>query len=168
MLCKEERDRTAEFLLTHPLSRRQVVGEKLLALFIQITAMNLLIFLLSAGSMALIGESVPWKEVCLLHLAYYLLQLELGAICFGISAFTRRGSAGIGLGVAVMMYFLNLIANITESAAFLKNITPFGYADGAEVVSDGCLNGGRLAIGLCLGLIGIVAAFWYYPKKDIQ
>ena len=68
-----------------------------------------------------------------MHLAYYLLQLELAGICFAISAFLRKGSAGIGLGIAAMMYFLNLIANIADVAEFLKYITPFGYCEGAEL-----------------------------------
>ncbi|MER2182710.1 MAG: ABC transporter permease subunit, partial [Clostridia bacterium] len=119
MLSKEEKDRTAEFLLTHPVSRTRMISEKLLSVLIRITALNGIVWLLSVGSIAAIGETVPWKELNLLHLAYFLLQLELSAICFGISAFVRRGSLGIGLGVAVIMYFLNLIANITEKASFL-------------------------------------------------
>lgn len=30
---------------------------------------------------------------------------------------------------------LNLIANITDSADFLRYITPFGYAEGADIVT---------------------------------
>ena len=43
ILSKEEKDRTAEFLLTHPVSRVRIITEKLIAVFIQITAMNLII-----------------------------------------------------------------------------------------------------------------------------
>ena len=50
----------------------------------------------------------------LLHLAYYILQMELAGVCFGISAFMRKRSVSLGLGIAVIMYFLNLIANIAE------------------------------------------------------
>ena len=46
MLSKEEKDRTAEFLLTHPVSRVRVVSEKLLAVFLQVTALNLVIWLI--------------------------------------------------------------------------------------------------------------------------
>ena len=94
MLSKEEKEKTAEFLLTHPVSRKRVLTEKLIALLIQITAINLIFYALSVGSIAAIGEEIPWKEISLLHLAYYLLQLELAGICFGISAFLRKGSAG--------------------------------------------------------------------------
>ncbi len=168
MLAKEESGRTAEFLLTHPVSRRRVTAEKLLALAVLITAMNVAVYGLAAGSMLMIGEPVPWKELNLLHAAYFLMQLELGAVCFGISAFLRKGSAGIGLGVAFLMCFLNLIANITDSVKFLKYITPFGYCDGAEVVSSGRLDGAMLAVGAGLAVLGILAAFWQYERKDIR
>ena len=168
MLSKEEKDRTAEFLLTHPVSRTRMISEKLLSVLIRITALNGIVWLLSVGSIAAIGETVPWKELNLLHLAYFLLQLELSAICFGISAFVRRGSLGIGLGVAVIMYFLNLIANITEKASFLKYVTPFGYCNGADLVANGSIDTAMAAIGILIGTAGVIAAYLKYTKKDIH
>ncbi len=168
ILSKEEKDRTAEFLLTHPVSRARIVTEKLAAVYAQIVAMNLIIYGISLGSIAAIREPVPWKELNLLHLAYFLLQAELAGICFGISAFVRRGSAGIGLGIAAGMYFLNLVANIAQAAEFLKYVTPFGYADGADIIEKGCLDGTLVAIGLAFGAIGIGAAYGKYCRKDIR
>lgn len=168
ILSKEEKDRTAEFLLTHPVSRARIVTEKLVSAYAQIIAMNLIIYGISLGSIAAIGESVPWKELNLLHLAYFLLQAELAGICFGISAFVRRGSAGIGLGIAAGMYFLNLVANIAQAAEFLKYVTPFGYAEGADIIEKGCLDGTLVAIGLAFGAIGIGAAYGKYCRKDIR
>lgn len=168
ILSKEEKDKTAEFLLTHPVSRKRILTEKLIAVLIQITAMNLLIYALAIGSITAVGEDIPWKEIGLLHLAYYLLQLELSGICFGISAFLRKGSAGVGLGIAAMMYFLNLISNIADAAGFLKYITPFGYCEGADIVANGRLDGAMVAMGAALGLGGVVIAYLQYTKKDIQ
>lgn len=168
ILGKEEKNGTAEFLLTNPIKRSRVVTEKLIALLIQITVLNLIVYALSAGSMAAIGEEIPWKEVTLIHLAYYLLQIELMGVSFGISAFMRKGGIGIGLGIAVLMYFLNLIANMTDSAKFLKYITPFGYCEGADIVKDGSLNGIMVAIGMILCLSGIAAAYLKYTSKDIH
>lgn len=167
ILSKEEKDKTAEFLLSHPVSRTRIITEKLLAVLLQITALNLIIYAFSIGSMTMIGEEIPWKEVNLLHLAYYLLQIELAGICFGISAFLRKGSAGVGLGIAAMMYFLNLIANIAEVAEFLKYITPFGYCEGADIVSNGNLDSTMVAIGMAIGIVGIAVAYLHYTKKDI-
>lgn len=167
ILSKEEKDKTVEFLLTHPVSRKRVITEKLIAALIQITAMNIIIYSLSVGSIVAVGEVIPWKEISLLHLAYYLLQIELTGICFGISAFLRKGSAGVGLGIAAMMYFLNLIANIANVAEFLKYITPFGYCEGADIVSNGRLDGVMVVVGAVIGISGIIIAYLKYTKKDM-
>ena len=168
ILSREEKDKTAEFMLAHPVSRTRVVTEKLLAVLLQITLMNLLIYALAIGSVATIGEQIPWKELNLLHIAFYLMQLELAGICFGISSFLRRGTIGIGLGIATMMYFLNIIANVTETVDFLKYITPFGYCEGADILTNNRLDTGMIMIGMLLGIIGIAAAYLIYSKKDIH
>ena len=168
ILSKEEKDKTAEFLLSHPVSRKRIVTEKLIAVLIQITVMNIIIYALAIGSIVAVGEAIPWKEISLIHIAFYLLQLELACICFGISAFLSKGSAGVGLGIAAMMYFLNLIANIADVADFLKYITPFGYCEGADIVSNGSLDVTLVAIGIALGIGGIIIAYLKYTKKDIH
>ena len=166
-MAKEEKEHTAEFLLTHPVSRVHIVAQKLLAVMIQIIVMNVLVCVLSIASIALIGETISWKELLLLHLAFLFLQIEIAGICFGISAFLRRGGLGIGLGIAAVMYFLNLIANISDSAKFLKYITPFGYTEGADIVSNASLDTGLVLLGMLYCVIGVVVAFMKYCKKDI-
>lgn len=168
VLAKEEKERTAEFLLTHPVGRVRVITEKLVAVFVQIILMNVIIWVLSVVSIAMIGEEIPWKELSLLHLAYFFLQVELAGICFGLSAFLRRGSIGIGLGIAAMMYFLNIIANISGSAEFLTYITPFAYTEGADIVANCSLDGARVLLGMAYAMAGIFVAYWKYSKKDIQ
>lgn len=168
ILSKEEKDHTAEFLLTHPCRRSRILSEKLLAVWIQIVVMNGIVFAAGIGSVVIIGEEIPWKEIGLLHLAYFLMQIEISGVCFGISAFLRRNSAGIGLGIAMIAYFLNIIANIAEKAEFLKYITPFGYTEGADIITDGCLDRKLLLIGAVYTIAGIGAAYWNYCRKDIH
>jgi len=168
VLSKEEKNGTAEFLLTHPLSRSRIVTAKLAAVLIQIVLLNLVVWLLAVGSIAAIGEPIPWKEFTLLHLAFFLLQIELACICFGISAFLWKGGVGIGLGLAIAMYFLNIIANLSDSAGALKYITPFGYADGPQLLSSGALDTCKLLIGLGFSVLGVSLAYIRYGSKDIR
>ena len=125
-------------------------------------------YLLAVGSIAVVGEAVPWKEVTLLHLAFFLLQVELACVCMGISAFLWRGGVGIGLGLAIALYFLNIIANLTSHADVLKFITPFGYADGADILTRGAINGPRLLVGMAAAAAGVGLAYWKYCRKDIR
>ena len=167
-LANEEKNGTAEFLLTHPRSRAEIITAKLISVLIQIAVLNAVVWLMAVASTAAVGEAVPWKEFSLLHFAYFLLQVELGCICFGISAFLWKGGVGIGLGLAIALYFVNIVANLTAKADFLKYITPFGYTDGAEIFSSGVLDTGKLLIGLAFAVTGVALACWKYSKKDIR
>ena len=92
LLCKEEKEHTAEFLLTHPVTRMRVVAEKLASLLVQTVIMNAVVFLLAIASVAAIGYEIPWKELALLHGANLLVQLELEAMF--LAAFTLRRELG--------------------------------------------------------------------------
>ena len=168
VLAKEEKEHTAEFLMTHPVSRWRVVTDKLIAVIFQLVILNVAVYLTAVVSIALIGEDIPWKELNLLHLAYFFLQVETATVCFGISAFLRRSGMGIGLGIAMLFYFLNLVSNITEEADFLKYITPFGYAEGADIVNSLSVNGEMLAVGVAFTVAGIVISYVKYCKKDLR
>lgn len=166
-LAKEEKEQTAEFLLTHPINRSKVVLQKLCAVFVEIVIFNAVVIGIVALTTLLVRETADIQTFTLLFLAYFIMQIEIAAICFGISAFISRGGLGIGLGIAAFFYFLNIISNLTEDAKFLKYITPFGYTEGSEIIANGRMEIKYLAVGLAFTLIGIGAAFYEYGKKDI-
>lgn len=167
-LAREESGRTAEFLLTHPIARPRVVAAKLAAVAAQVLALDLACFVFGVLSVVMIGHEVPWQDLLLLHEAYLLLHLELAALCFGLSAFVRRGGPGIGLGLAVALYFLNLIANAAPAADWLNYVTPFAYTDGADLLTEGALDPALVWPGLLYGAAAILLAFIKYSRKDIR
>lgn len=167
-LSKEEREHTAEFLLTHPVSRQAVIAQKLISVIVQILILNAAAVAVTALSTVMIGEAPDIKPLALTFTAYLIMQLEIAAICFGISAFIGSGGLGLGLGLAAAFYFLNIVANLTESAEFLKYITPFGYTDSSTVIADGRIEAKYLAVGIVITVIGICAAFWKYGRKDMS
>ena len=167
VLAKEEKERTAEFLLTHPISRNRVILEKLLSVIAQIVILNLVVSAVVTLTIVIIGEEVKALTIALLLLAYLILQIEIAAITFGISAFIKGHGLGIGLGVAFLFYFLNIFSNLTEEAEFLKYITPFGFTDAAYIIDKNRLEIKYLTVGLALTVICIVFGFVKYNKKDI-
>ena len=166
-LADEEKNRTAEFLLTHPVSRTRIVFDKLLCVLIQILILNAVSILTALAVTYAIGEELQMTEFLLLHAAYLLLQAEIAAVCFAISAALRKSGIGAGLGLAAVLYFLNIIANITEDAEWLKYITPFGYAEAADIITNAEIAPLPAAIGCIVTAAGIAAAFIIYNRKDI-
>lgn len=167
VLEKEEKNHTGEFLLTHPVNRSYVVASKLSAVMAEIIFLNLVVALGATISIFAIGAEPQWKELLLIHLAYLLMQIEIGALCFGISAFVRSGGTGIGLGIAVAMYFFNLIKNLSDSADFLRYITPFAYTDGADIVENSALDMPLVIIGMATACVAVAIGFGKYCNKDI-
>lgn len=167
-LSREERDHTAEFLLAHPLRRGRIVREKLAALVLLVLLLNLIVFALSVLSIWAVGESVSWRDLCLLHGANLLMHLEIAGLCFGLSAWLRRGGAGIGLGLAAGLYFLNLAANISEKAALLNFVTPFAYTDGADLLLQGQLDLALFLPGMAYAALAVGLGWRHYVHKDIH
>ena len=167
MLSKEEKEHTAEFLFTHPLSRSRIVLEKLLALAAQIVILTLVSAAASLLSIAAIGEHPDFTVIWLLFLAYLLMELEIALLCFGISAFMKNG-LGVGLGLAIGLYFLNILSNITNELDFLKYITPFAYTESAYILQNHALRAEYAAIGAALGAAAAAAAFIRYRRKDLN
>lgn len=166
-LAKEEKDRTAEFLLSHPISRIKITLQKLLSVFCQIVLLNLVVVCAAVLCITVIDVELDVGNIALIFLSYLLLQLEIGMITFGISAFLKGNGLGIGLGLAMLFYFANIISNLTEEAKFLKYITPFGYADSAQIISDNSLKWEYLVVGMAIGAVCLIIGFGKYNKKDI-
>ena len=166
-LSKEEKEHTAEYLLAHPQSRGQIQRGKLAALLTQLTAMHLLVFITSAVSIRCIGEAVIWKELIMLHLACYLSQIEIGMICYAISAFSRGNNYGIGLGLTMALYFMSLLANVSSQMKLFHVISPFGYAEGSGILTDGRLDWKLILLGLAVGSCFLAIGYVHYQRKDI-
>lgn len=166
LLAGEEGGHTAEFLLTHPVSRTRAAAEKLAALAAMILALNLVCLACGAGGILAIGAEAEWSDLLKYHGALMLLQLEVGGVCFGLSSLLRRSSYGLAMGLAAGLYFLGLVINLDADMAFLRFVTPYYYADAARVFAGEPLAG-SLAAGCGVGFLGAVFGVWRYGGKDI-
>ena len=166
-LSKEERDHTAEFLFSHPISRRRVITEKLLSVYVTLLIFNAVVMAISLVMMLVIGVDADFSKVLLLFLANLLMQIEIASITFGISAYLSKNGLGIGLGISFFLYFLNILANLTKELDFLKYITPFAYTDGADIIQNATLDGSYLIIGAILSACCIWFSYFKFLKKDL-
>lgn len=167
-LSKEERDGTAELLLTMPVSRTRIVAEKLLFSAFHILVVNLACVIVSVAGILAIDVDADAGKIALIFLANFIMQLEIMAITFGISAFLTKGAMGIGIGISFGLYFLNILANLAEEIEFVGKITPFGYANSGYIIEHGKIEILPLIIGILLSALGIAVAFEKYTKKDIS
>ena len=133
-----------------------------------IIIMNIAVVAVTSLCILAVGEDVSVGKMALIFLAYFIMQLEIGAITFAISAFIRNGGLGIGLGLAFGFYFVNIFSNLMDELEFLKFLTPYGYTDVGYIVNEYSLDLKYLLVGLMLSLLAVFVAFYKYEKKDIS
>lgn len=168
ILSKEEGRHTAEFLFSHPISRTYVVSSKLAALLVQILLLNLALFLIGYLTFPLIGEEVSLRQIFLIHLANTFMNIHLAAFCFLISAFLSSGGMGVGIGIAMALYFINLMEPLSDKLSFVQYVSPFYYATATAIVEEGDLAWPSIILGMGVSLVCLVLAYLVYKKKDLQ
>ncbi len=169
MLAKEEGGHTAEFLHTLTIGRCGIVTGKLLASLTLLTLFDLLNFGAFLASIALVNESMSMTSLAGYMLAQYLCQIEIFSICFAISACLRRSSLGVGLGLALVLYVLDIMGRIADETEFLRHVTPFGFSNATDIfVNEGRIETLPAVIGGAVAVMGIVTAYCVYAKRDIS
>ena len=166
LLAGEEGGHTAEFLLTHPVSRLRVGLEKLAALFVLVLGLNLVCLACGAGGILAIGEDAEWGDLLRYHGAVLLMQFQIGGLCFGLSSLLRRGGLGLAMGLAALLYFLGIFINLDADMDWLRFVTPYYYADAARIFAGEPVAGPILS-GCALGLLGTGFGLWWFRRKDI-
>lgn len=169
MLAKEENDRTAEFLLSKPVTRTSVVLQKLAAVLTNLLVLNAAI---AAASFACIGfadERVETDILAWYLLAAFALHVTVAAVSFLLSAIMRRTRSivSLALGIVFLSYALHVLAGLSGTFGFLRHASVFSYVDAAAIVEHGGLSGGKTAIMALASLLCLAGAVGYYRRKDI-
>ncbi len=167
LLSKEEAGHTSEFLNVLPVGRRSVVLQKYLALISNLLIFNLVCVMMYLLGFYALGETVSAKEMTLYHLAALVMQTEIATVCFLLSACTKRILIGAGLGVSVLMFALDMMCRIVPAIENLKYVTPFYYANAADIFSAGKINAVCLLIAAAVILCSLAAAVFRYRTKDL-
>lgn len=169
-LSKEEHLKTAEFLLTRPISRDQIISSKLLVLFTYIVAVNLLAYIAGLISCTLASANAfNIASLTILHVYGVFACLFFGSLGMFISTLVKRGksSVGIGVGIIAAAYLFDMIIKIYGKADFLLYLTPFKYIDLQLTRPDYHLEGWRILIPLAVSIILIAGTYIFYRRKDI-
>lgn len=167
ILSKEEGGHIVEFLYTLPYNRVNVVLQKIAAVFIIIFAFDAVNLLLGLLSFPLINAELDIQIILLYHVAQFFMHIEVAAIGILISAFTKKINLGSGLGVAMLLYFLDMMSRVLKQLEFGKYLTPFYYANAADVMVNNRIDALLISIGIGLTIVFLIAGIWYYNQRDL-
>jgi len=170
ILLKEEYGRTAEFMLSWPVTRGQVFISKLAVVVINIIALNLVITV--AGYISLeTCKKEPFNADAFLILSLYtfLLHLFFSALGLFMSVLVKKPKPITTLSVALVMvlYFIFTISNITPDLSWAGYISPYKFID-LDVVNPAYgLDMANILYFTLFPFLLIFSSLVIYKRKDI-
>ena len=166
---KEERDGTAEFLLTRPISRGAIVKTKFGVLGTLFMVVYFLQTLVAVVGMNVFGSDINWSAMLAMHVhGFFLIAFFTAAgVLMGSLLTVKLNFMGPVVGMIFGTYFLNAIASASEAVDWLAYLSPYHYMPLT-------LEKGQLEISTvaCAGFAAATAvmlwvAYNRYIKKDI-
>jgi len=170
LLSKEEQNKTAEFLLSRPLSRSQIISSKLNTFFIHILGINLLAFFTALFGIGIVSDwEFNLKSLIILHTYGYLICLFFGFLGFFITVVMKRAKAitGIGIGIVLGTYFFDVMIRVFGKVQFLLYLTPFKYINLEAHSPNYDFDAWRLIYFFGISGLLIMLSYVFYRRKDI-
>lgn len=169
-LSKEIRERTADFLLVKPVSRRAIVSAKLLAAFTMIVITDVIYYTVAvflANSVK--TEDYSNKLFFMISLTLFFIQLIFLAIGVVVSVFFNKLKSvlPLSLGIVFGLFFIGAIIATGENDA-TRLLSPFKYFNPSYIIQNASFEVPYLIAGGLIILVSITVSYIIYTKKDIH
>lgn len=167
IVAKEEEGHTSEFLHTLPFGRSRILLSKYAAMAILIFLFQAICLLWIAAGFAGIGTFPDKDTFFLYHSMQFLMQLEVGSICFVVSSVSRKRQIGMALGFSVLLYLADLLCRAIPGLKNIKYLTPFYFSNAADIFAGGSVDVEMASVSLAVTIVCVVCAAVIYDKRDL-
>jgi len=170
ILLGEEYNKTAEYLLSRPLTRSDIFISKMLILILFVLILNMVVALSGLLTMKLVQhEPVDIKAFFIVSVYTLLLNIQFAAIGLIISTLVKRPKpiTTFCAGLVMVLYFIHTISKMTDGAAIIGYLSPFSYVDLNTSDTAYRLEIWHLLFFLTTTLLLTGISFKLYQRRDI-
>ena len=170
IISKEVRAKTADFLLTKPVTRSSIITAKLLAVVTSLVITNV-VYLTFAMLMAnaVKTEAFSSKVLIMISITLFFVQLIFMTIGVIISVVFPKIKTvlPISLGTVFGFFMIGMLSSTTESNAS-RFFIPFKYYDTAYIIKNSSYEVPYITVEIIFVIVVIFASYLIYAKKDIH
>lgn len=170
VLSKEERDKTADFLLVKPVKRTQVLTSKIIASLISMVILNATTWITSILIVDVYNNGPSINDlIAKLMIGLFITQLVFFSIglLIGVLVRTTKKATGISTGFLLSTFILSAAIDMYDKLDFLKYLTPFKYFDGKKIYLEG-FSGFYIVLSVIIVVISVGSSYVIYKNKDIH
>ncbi|GKX31214.1 hypothetical protein SH1V18_36940 [Vallitalea longa] len=170
IISKEARDKTGDFLMVKPVTRKHIITSKVIAGFISVIIINIITGL---SSIVFVHHFSEDQSVItgMIYLSMTLLLIQCIFLSIGLASSTLTRSAkkatNISTAIILTMYFLDIIIKLSDKLGFLKYATPFAYFNPNKVIMGKGIDYIYISFSIIIILICLLITYTNYQKKDI-
>lgn len=168
-ISKEIAGKTADFLMTKPVRRTQVVTGKLSAALASILLTNVAFIGVSYLAVVATGASFDGGTLLLMSSTLLLLQLvflALGAL-FSVTIPKIKSVVAVSLPTVFAFYIIGAIGDVLENVE-LRWVSPFRYFDPVYMISKRGLEAEYLLVVAVFVAVATAATYVIFAKRDIH
>lgn len=166
----EERDQTADFLISKPVKRNRIVTAKLLAGLSHLVIFNIAMGLICWAGMESFGGGQEYsaKAFLLIMGGLLIFQVLFYAVGFLISVLLKRMDSPLpfSLGLSIGLYVLYSFESVLKDTP-VKYLVPYDYFNMNYIIENEAFKTSGLAISLAVIVISIIAGYILYNRRDI-
>lgn len=170
IVSKEAADKTADFLLTKPVTRKQILTAKLFAILTSIIITNI-IYVIASIIMASFVSTAAFdiKIFIMISITMFFMQLMFMSLGILISVILPKIKSviSISLGTVFSLYIIGMFDSVIDGDV-LKYITPFKYYDTSYIIKNASYETSFIIIEIIFIAVSIGLSYFIYSKKDIH
>lgn len=170
ILAKEERDKTAEFLMVKPIKRSKIFAIKYAVAVVYLVLYVLVTYAMSMGLLLKVSpeNTMPLVLGRMMIAMALVMWVFLSLSMFLASVLNQaKQSSQIALIAVLGGYLLSVFIGLFDKLQGLRFIAPFNWFTTIDLIDSGL----DLAyVFLCIGLsiAFVVGAYVLYPKRDLR
>ncbi len=170
VIAKETTGKTADFLLTKPVTRRKVITAKLLAVFTCIAVTSALyLAVATAVAMAVKNRDFNYTPFLMMSLSFFFIQMIFTAMGFIMAVVIPRIKSVLPVSLSTVFGFfvIGTVAS-TLDVKDLYYLSPFKYFDSVRILNESAYEPSYVIVGAAIVALAIAASYLLYARKDIH
>ena len=164
----EEDSSTLELLLASPVSRSTILFQKTAAIIFQLGIISIASYAAVFFGTFLFTFPIDLSNVFAANIMMWLLGIWFGFLALSVQCVTGKSSVATGLGIliAVLAYFANVLPKLINDIELAKYFSPFYLYNSSKLLNEGSNISHILIMVVCVCIFYYIAHYAFI-RRDL-
>lgn len=170
IISKEYRNKTADFLLTKPVSRQRVLTGKLLAVLALLFGTNIIYIAASIFAAQVFKiEDYNMTILLLVSMSLFYMQVVFAAIGVLTAVLFHNIKSVISVSLSVVFgFFIISMLDAVLKEDWVRYLTPFKYFETSYVLSHSAYDLSYVCTAVIVVILATAVSMFLYVKQDVH